>query len=96
MDFGEYLKDVRRKRGVSQRKLAHAVGINFTYLSKIENGHMAPPSEGVLLELARVLEMDKDEVMVAAGKVPSDVVEMLKDVRLLKHVRKLAADSGEE
>jgi len=35
--FGQRLRDLRKGKGLSQRALGDMVGINFTYLSKIEN-----------------------------------------------------------
>ena len=46
--FGARLRELRKQAGMSLRELADRVGIDFTYLSKIENGAMPPPSEKVL------------------------------------------------
>ena len=35
--FGDYLRRKRREKKKSQRALAQEAGINFTYLSKVEN-----------------------------------------------------------
>ena len=43
--FGVKLRELRTKAGMTQRELAGRVTIDFTYLSKIENGVMPPPSE---------------------------------------------------
>jgi len=42
--FGQLLKHIRREKGVSQRDLADQVGVDFSYISKIENDRMPPPS----------------------------------------------------
>jgi transcriptional regulator with XRE-family HTH domain len=42
MTFGERLRQLRRERQMNQRALAERAGIDFTYLSKLENGRMAP------------------------------------------------------
>lgn len=42
MRFGEALHDLRRKHGVSQRELAVKTGLDFTYVSKLENGRNLP------------------------------------------------------
>lgn len=83
---------------MSQRALAERVGIDFTYLSKIENSRVEPPSEGVLQRIAKELA-DKlgrdetelaDELITLAGKIPSDLAETLfrnpEVVRLLRSV----------
>ena len=98
MTFPDRLRELRRASRMSQRALADQVGIDFTYLSKIENGRVEPPSEGVLQriakELAAKLEKDEtelaDELITLAGKIPSDLAETLARnpdvVRLLRSV----------
>ena len=98
MIFPDRLRELRRASRMSQRALADRVGIDFTYLSKIENGRVEPPSEGVLQriakELAERLGRDEtelaDELITLAGKIPSDLAETLSRnpdvVRLLRSV----------
>jgi transcriptional regulator with XRE-family HTH domain len=85
--FGERLRELRKSTGMSQREVADKVGIDFTYLSKIESGTMLPPSEKVIRKLADALGGDKDELITLAGKVPSDVVNMLKNKEVLEFLR---------
>ena len=98
MAFPDLLRELRRTARLSQRALAERVGIDFTYLSKIENGRVEPPSEGVLQKIAKELA-DKlgrdetelaDELITLAGKIPSDLAETLSRnpevVRLLRSV----------
>ncbi len=37
MKFGQKVRTLRQAKGLSQRALAPMLGIDFTYLSKIEN-----------------------------------------------------------
>ncbi|MFC1908307.1 tetratricopeptide repeat protein [Chloroflexota bacterium] len=85
--FGARLKDLRIQAGMTLRSLAKSVNVDFTYLSKIENGVMPPPSEKVLLQIAEVLKTDRDELITLAGKIPSDIAEMLKDKETLQMLR---------
>ena len=98
MPFPDRLRELRRTARMSQRALAERVGIDFTYLSKIENGRVEPPSEGVLIRIAKELadKLGKDETALAdelitlAGKIPSDLAETLSRnpevIRLLRSV----------
>lgn len=79
MSFGERVRELRKQLGISQRELADQSGINFTYLSKIENDRMDPPSEKVIRRMAEALHTDPDHLTVFAGKVPSYVVEIFRD-----------------
>ena len=97
--FGAKLRELRKQVDMTQRELAERVNIDFTYLSKIESGVMPPPSEKVILKLAEVLNTDTDELMTLAGKVPSDIVQMLKNGKTLKrlrsdHVQQMTKASG--
>ncbi len=69
MDFGPYLRGLRRAQRLTQQQLADAIGVDFTYLSKIENGRVDPPSEAAIRHLAAVLEADPEEMLARAAKV---------------------------
>ncbi len=95
MEFPERLRSLRKEAQLSQRELAERIGVDFTYLSKIENGRVEPPSEIVLKnvakELASVLRQDEtdlaDELITLAGKVPSDLAEALPQaIRFLRSI----------
>ncbi len=85
MTFGERLRELRKRAEISQRELADIVKIDFTYLSKIENNRVEPPSEVVIMkishELSSKLKTDEtklaDELTTLAGKVPSDFAAIL-------------------
>jgi transcriptional regulator with XRE-family HTH domain len=76
-EFGKILKALRNEKKISQRKLAETVGIDFTYVSKIESGTMDPPSEGTIIKLAKALDEDPDKMLLAAKKVPSDFQKVI-------------------
>lgn len=81
------MRELRKQANISQRALASEVGIDFTYLSKIESGIMPPPSEKVIIKLARVIGANKDELTTLAGKVPSDLSRILRDKSVIKFLR---------
>lgn len=55
MSFGERLKQIRKFHNKSQREVAKAAGIDHTYLSKIENGALPPPSAKTLRKIFEFL-----------------------------------------
>lgn len=76
--FGGYLRALRRSRGMTQRELATASRVNFTYISKLENNRLEHgPSEAVCVMLAQALQSDSWEMLVAAGKLPTPLLEAL-------------------
>ena len=76
IDFGSHLRNLRKERRMTQQQLADAVGIDFTYLSKVENGRVAPPSEDTIREIARELQIDSEDLVLCAGKVDPALKEV--------------------
>lgn len=96
--FGKYLRRLRKQKKKSQRTLADEAGINFTYLSKVENDvpGFSSLAEPTLEKLADALDVDPDEMITRAGKIPSDVKRMLvDDFSLVKDIRNRERRSGE-
>jgi transcriptional regulator with XRE-family HTH domain len=77
MTFGERLRQLRCDQRLNQRTLAARVGIDFTYLSKIENGRMLPPSAETIVKLAQALQAEADELLLLAHKVPQDLIPII-------------------
>ncbi len=76
--FGQRLRSLRRERGLTLRGLAEAAGVDFTYLSKIENARVDPPSTRAIIALAEELGADAYELIALAGKVPPGVGQTLR------------------
>ncbi|WP_339196256.1 helix-turn-helix transcriptional regulator [Paenibacillus sp. FSL P4-0176] len=79
-EFGEVLKDLRKERKISQRKLADMIGIDFTYISKIENGSMTPPAEDKIVKIAEIFGIDPDRFLIAANKIPSELQKVITEI----------------
>jgi HTH-type transcriptional regulator, competence development regulator len=75
--FGQQLKALRRSRNISQRELADAVGIDFSYISKIENDRLPPPSADTIVKICKVLEASPNILLALTGKMPTVVREEL-------------------
>jgi len=73
--LGKVLKEKRMNAGLSLREFAGRIKISPGYLSDVENEKVAPPSEAVILEMARVLGIDKTELLRAAETVDPEVAE---------------------
>lgn len=70
--FGEIIKDARKEKRITQRDLAKMISVDFTYISKIETGALEPPSESVIDKIAKILELDPNELFILAKKVPTE------------------------
>jgi transcriptional regulator with XRE-family HTH domain len=78
--YGKLLRRIRRKRGVSVRQLAKDVGVDHTYVSKIELGKLAPPLGTTMLSIAKVL--DSPELVEAAEY---GVIRQLRVLEMQRH-----------
>jgi transcriptional regulator with XRE-family HTH domain len=86
--FGEYVRSCRERLReadprFSLRQLARRIEVEPAYLSKIERGEVAPPSEAATKRLAKELGEDPDLLLAMAGKVSSDLAEIIKKRPLL-------------
>lgn len=77
--FGQLLRQARKGKGYSQRELAKRLGLDFTYLSKLENNRADyPPKEDIIRALARHLNLDEEELIFLAGRIPQGEEDLLK------------------
>ncbi|MEP3482110.1 MAG: helix-turn-helix domain-containing protein [Fuerstiella sp.] len=70
---GKRIREIRKARNLTQRQLAEKVGINFTYLSRVENDRLdddQTPREDTLQKIAEALETDADELLLLARRIP--------------------------
>jgi len=81
--FGPTIRAIRERlreedRRYSVRQVAGRIGIEPAYLSKIERGEVAPPSETTTVRLARELGEDPDVMLALAGKVSADLQTVIR------------------
>lgn len=81
--FGSYVRERRevlkeQDPAFSVRKLAATVGVEPSYLSKVEREIEPPPSEPRIRALAEELGEDPDVLLAMAGKVSSDLQETIR------------------
>ncbi|WP_200193588.1 helix-turn-helix domain-containing protein [Halorhodospira abdelmalekii] len=83
MEFGKYLRSERERLLASDprfsvRQLAQRVGVEPAYLSKVERGVTAPPSEATIRALAHELDQDPDMLLALAGKVSAELQAIIR------------------
>ena len=59
--FGETLKAARKRKRLTQKQLAQHLGVHYNTISSWELGTHLPESRGLILELARILDLDEQE-----------------------------------
>ena len=77
MTFGEKLKEIRRAQGFSQRELAKIVGVDFSYISKIENDRLPPPAADTILKISNALGISSEILFSESGKLPNNIKRMV-------------------
>ena len=71
--FGAELRERRRAKGVSQRELAERAGVDFSYISKLENDRIPPPAADTAVKLCQILGIRPEDLLALGGKLPSEV-----------------------
>jgi len=79
--FSAYLRDLRKRSGLTQEELAKALNVSNTYIHQLETGKIDAPTEERCLQLADLL-----------GVAPGDVWEIARRERLLRYARREGLD----
>ena len=84
MTLGAHIRSVREQlrsndRSFSVRQVARRVGIEPSYLSKIEREVVPPPSEATISRIAGELGEDSDLMLAMVGRISSDLREIILD-----------------
>lgn len=75
--FGKKLQSLRRLKGISQRELAQRVGVDFSYISKVENDRLPPPAADTIERICHEIGVRHDELLGMTNKLPTEVRQML-------------------
>lgn len=65
--FGDILKELRERRGLSLNQFAIYAGVSSGLVSKLENGKRGTPKPETIEKLAKGLKIDYSELMKLAG-----------------------------
>ena len=76
--FGAFIRRKREARKIGLREMAKKLGVSPTYMSKIERDEFPPPVEGKVRAIAQIIECDADELLALAGRVSSDLSDIIK------------------
>lgn len=78
-EFPTVLRSFRERAGRSRNNLAHEVGVDPSYLTRIEHGDREPPRLHIVEALARSLHLsisERNRLLVAAGYAPLSVIQL--------------------
>ena len=85
----------RKSSGMRFRRRPRTSG--FSYLSKVERDEIPPAAEDKVRRIAEIFDIDVDELLALAGKVSSDLTEIIRErprelAALLRTTRGMTAD----
>ncbi|MDA0307046.1 MAG: helix-turn-helix domain-containing protein [Proteobacteria bacterium] len=80
--FGNKVRDYRKARKLSLKKMAEDLGVSSAYFSALEHGHRGRPGSGLIQQISGYFELSWDEV------------EELKRLADLSHPRVVVDTSG--
>ncbi len=95
--FGALVRREREAREIGLREMAKMIGVSPTYQSKVERDEFGPPAEDKVRAIAAIIEQDVDELLALAGRVSSDLSDIIKNkpretAALLRTVKGLSAE----
>jgi len=86
--FGNYMRKLRKEKGLTLKQVEQAADVSNAYLSQIERGQRNPPHPDILRRLANVYEVTHRELLIAAGYLedPEEQVKQEKIEKAFQHV----------
>ena len=96
--LSEAIKFKRCLLGLSQRQLSYKVGVDYTYISKLENNRAVPSLE-MLESLEVILHFQKGELVQLCGFASVELMELIEEAikvkgeqLLIEHIKELLND----
>ena len=77
--FGAFIRRHREGKEIGLREMAKMIGVSPTYLSKVERDEFPPPAEDKVIKIASVLGLDADELLALAGRVASELTDIIRE-----------------
>lgn len=98
--LGEFIRRERESKGFKLREMARLIKVSPTFMSKVETEDWKP-GEDKLRKIAETLECDVDVLLALAGKVSSDLEDIIKEnpraqAALLRTTKGMTADEIEK
>lgn len=106
--FGHAMRELRQRKGITQRALAQAIGVSPAYLSALEHGHRGRPTFELLQRIAgyfniiwdeaddlfRLADTSDPKVVIDTSGLPPDYTLLAN--QLSKQIRTLTPEMVEE
>lgn len=79
MHFGTFIREKRLEKNIPVRAFCDATGLSQTFICRLEKNDVLPPSEEKIKKMAEILEIDSEELIFKAHKVPKDIKQLILD-----------------
>lgn len=90
---GDLLRLKRLEKKYTLEMTAKMVGVSINYISKLEKSENSNPSDEIIVNLARVLDLDEDYLFESFGKIPLSTRQMLESHPILsKSISQITSD----
>ena len=76
--FGAFIRHEREAKNIKLRGMAKLIEVSPTYQSKVERDEFPPPAEAKVKAIAKIIGCDEDDLMARAGRVSTDLLEIIK------------------
>ena len=95
-NYGDYLKSLRLKQGLTLREVEAKTGVSNAYISQLETGKVKQPSPSNLYKLADLYQVTYEELMEKAGYPVPKATKKPESENLMVHNRLGKITSEEE
>lgn len=79
-EFGEYIRNLRKKKDITINQLSLYSGISASQLSRIESGKRGVPKPPTIEKLAHALKVEYSELMEKAGYIDEIEPEVITEI----------------
>jgi transcriptional regulator with XRE-family HTH domain len=85
--FSDLIQGGMKRKDISLRGLCRQSGVDASFFSKVLSKKRNPPTDSViLLNLARILDLNAEEVFIAAGRIPENWEKRLLNPEVIEEV----------
>lgn len=77
MNFSEIIKNAREKKGLTLREACSEIGVSLAFLHRAENNRYAKISYDVMQNMARLYNLNFEDLVLAKKEIPFDVYRKL-------------------
>ncbi len=92
--FGNRIRYLREEKELTQQQLGDSCDVDKAYICLIENDRCNPPINDKIEKMAACLGVDSFELYLLAGRLPKELVDLMKETPLttLAFLREAVSD----